>query len=518
VTHPLPRLVLLALLAAGAAHAQSSVERPVALSVAEDAQGALGLETAEGARLYADGRAAALAFRLGEARGHFARLGALEPAAPAGAYGLESVALWEALLTERDSHYDRFYALNDSLQAFADGLGTPAGRLAGATAKLHRALAMGRQERYARAGLAFKDACGRFRDLTDRPDPAPDALFGQGVCEVAAGSVPRTYRWLARLFGFSGSVAGGMDRLDAAASGGGAHAVEALIALAVTDVTLNERRAGTVDRVAAVARARPGSPLLAYFEGYLLLLDRRPVEAEAALRRAADALAEPGTADLPFVASHLGTALFRQDRFEEAAPLLEGYARSFRGEALVAQALLRAGIAYEMTGDRRRAEALYRRVRANRDYDTDLAAEREARRRLDAPMTDAERALVLGETAFDAGRYDDAVRTLQPVVTDGALPASQRAEAAYRTGRAYQALGDAPQALRHFRLAIDRPGDPLAKWGPWSVYHAAEVHEAAGDAAEARRLYERVLEDEGEFDYHKTLEQRARAALERLAR
>jgi tetratricopeptide (TPR) repeat protein len=422
------------------------------------------------------------------------------------------------LLTEVDAHYDRFYALNDSLTALADAEPTASGALLGATAKLHRALVMGRQERYARAGLSFKEACGRFRDLTSAAGASPDAQYGQGLCEVAAGSVPRKYRWLARLLGFSGSVAGGMDRLDIAARGDGMQGVEALVALALTDATLNERRAGTVDRMAALARERSASPILAYLEGYLLLLDRRPVEAEAALLRAQRGLGRLGPDTLPFVQAQLGMALFRQDRFEEAAPVLEEFARSFRGQAFVAQSLLQAGIAYEMAGDRRRAESLYRRVRAGRDYDTDLAAERAAEERLRAPMTEAERLLLLGETAFDAGRYRDAVRTLQPVVTDGALPDDQRAEAAYRTGRAYQALGEGAQALRHYRLAVDRPGDPLAKWGPWSVYHAGEVHEAEGRTDDARRMYQRVLENEAEFDYHKTLEQRARAALERLAR
>lgn len=517
------RFVLLALLALAApgpvvgVRAQSTAEAPRGL--APDTRDVLAVRTAEGERLYAAGRAAALAFRLDDAERHFTGLGGAEPASPAGAYGLETVALWRALTSESDGHYDRFYALNDSLTALAEGL--PASTSAGvlwASAKLHRALAMGRQERYSRAGLAFKDACGRFRDLAAAPGAPPDALFGQGVCEVAAGSVPRKYRWLARLLGFSGSVASGIDKLAAAASGDGVQAAEAAVALAVSDATLNERRAGGVDRLAALARGVPGSPVLAYLEGYHLLLDRRAAEAEAALRRAEAALSVPGAAPLPFVQAHLGTALFRQDRFAEAAPLLEDYARGFRGRALVAQSFLQAGLAYEMAGDRRRAETLYRRVRAARDYDSDLSAEREAERRLAAPMTEAERTLLLGETAFDSGRYDEAVRTLQPVVTGAAFSAAERAEAAYRTGRAYQALERWDDALRHFQLAATRPGDPLAKWGPWSVYHAGEVHEARGEQALAREQYERALANEAEFDYHKALEQRTRAALERVGR
>ena len=481
--------------------------------LSDAARQSLGIATDAGAALYADAYAHALDFRLDDARRGFRELAEVE-AGPAAVYGLESTALWRALMTEDDDDFDRFYALNDSLQGVAGRLAdAPGARLVAATGSLHRALAFGRQERYARAGNAFRDACGQFRELD-----GPDADFGRGVCEVAAGAVPRKYRWLARLFGFTGSVAGGLERLARAAQADGALAVDAAVAFAVSDAALNERRAGSVDRVVAVADARPASPILGYLAGYHLLLDRRAAQAEAALRRADAAQRQPGVTEVPFLQAHLGFALFRQRRFQEAAPILEEYARTFRGRALVAQSTLDAGIAYEMTGDRDRAERLYRRVRASRDYDSDLSAAREAERRLAAPMTDAERALVRGGAAYDAGDYDQAVRDLQPVVTGSDLPPVVRAEAAYRTGRARQAQEEWPDALRHFQLAVDRPGDPLAKWGPWAVYHAGEVHEARGETDQAQAYYQRVLDNEQEFDYHKALEQRTRAALERIGR
>lgn len=509
--HGFPLLLVVLLATSGSAQATSTAP------LSEAARATLGIDTEAGAALYAEGRAAALAFRLDAARAPFRALA--ETGSLAGVYGLETTALWRALMTEEDDHYDRFYALNDSLTTLADAVPeADAGRPFVAIAKLHRALAMGRQERYARAGNAFKDACGLYRTLTERPDPSADALFGQGVCEVAAGAVPRKYRWLARLFGFRGSVASGIEKLTAAAEGNGAHAVEATIALAISDATLNERRAGSVDRLAALADLHPDSPPLAYLAGYHLDLDRRAAEAEAAFRRARTALAEDGVQPMPTVEGHLGLVLFRQDRFAEAVPLLEDYVRTFRGQALVATAQLYAGLGREMMGDRRRAEAHYRRVRAGRDYDADLSAAREAEALLNAPMTEAQRTLLLGRNAYDSGRYREAIAQLQPVLTDGDLSEDARAEAAYRSGRAYQALDEPAQALRHFQLAIDRPGDPLSKWGPWSLYHAGEVHEAAGDTEAARRHYEQVLDNEAEFDYSKSLEQRTRTALERLGR
>ena len=471
------------------------------------------LETEAGEALYARGRAAAFDFRMADARAAFAELGRVEPGSPAAAYGLESAALWQAIVMERDPFASRFFELNDSLKAVLSGLPASPERAAlEAQSGLHRALLYGRQERYAKAGLAFRGACGRFGDLAGTPGAPPMADFGSGLCQTVAGSVPRAYRWLARLLGFSGTVQGGLDALTRAADAGGPEAAEAAFVLAIVDETLNEGRRGALGRLDGVG----GGAIGRYLHGYLLLLDRDAAGAERELRAAAETLAQPGADGLPFVDAHLGMALFRQNRFEEAAPVLERFVRGYRGKALVAQATLLAGLAHEMTGDRVRAAALYGNVRALRDYDSDLSAEREAAARLAAPLTAAERVLLRGRNAYDAGRYDLAVGTLQPVVTDASLPQAQRAEAAYRSGRAHQAMERWDQALGFFRLARDRPGDRLAKWGPWSEYHLGEVHEARGEDALARAAYRRVLENEDEFDYHKALEQRTRAALERL--
>ncbi len=514
-----PALFLLVAAVACGAQAQTTAPTPPtpSLTMSPAAREALGLATDAAASVYAEGRVAQLALRFGDARDAYRRLAA--DAGPASAFGLESTALWAAMLSERDADLDRFYAVNDSLAEVAGAMPDgPSADWLRATAALHRAVMLARQERYPRAGLAFRDACGRFRALTRRSDAAPDALFGQGVCEVAAGSVPRKYRWLTRLVGFSGTVAGGMEHLAAAADGGGAQADEATAVFAVIDQTLNGSRADGAERLRTLAAARPGSPVLAYLDGFEHFTDRDATAAEAAFRRAQAALDVPGTAALPTVSVHLGLTLFRQDRFAEAAPLLDTYVRDARGQALVAQAALYGGIAWEMTGDRRRAEALYRRVRATRDYDTDLAAAREAERRLSAPMTDTERHLVLGATAFDGGRYEEAVSTLQTVVAGGQASEVERAEAAYRSGRALQELRRWDDALRHYRLAIDRPGDPLARWGPWARFYTGETLARTGDAAGARAAYQAILANEAEFDFSKALEQRTRAALERLDR
>ena len=136
------RLALAVLLAGVSARAQSSAAPPApTLGVAPPARAVLGLSTDAAARLYAEGRAAALGLRLDEADAAFARL-ARTPG-PAGAYGLEATALWRLLITETAADADRFYARNDSLGELADALPDgPEAEWLRATVALHRALAL----------------------------------------------------------------------------------------------------------------------------------------------------------------------------------------------------------------------------------------------------------------------------------------------------------------------------------------------------------------------------------------
>ncbi|MEL6615015.1 MAG: tetratricopeptide repeat protein [Bacteroidota bacterium] len=511
-------LALAALLASGAGALAQATPEPPEADLLEALDGLV--ETEEGARLFTDAHAALIDWRLDAAREGFRRLGEVEPASPASAYGLNKVALWEAIVNERDPYPDRFLALNDSLgdvlREMPDGLWR---RHLEGEREMHRAILFLRQERFTRAGRAFHAACGDFKATTRDADvPFVESYLGRGTCLVAAGAVPSEYKWVAALLGFRGTVADGIETLTLAFDHATVATPEAAIMLALADAALNERRAGAIDRLGEVARAHPRSVLLAYLHGTMLLETRDAPAAEAELRRAIALRATPEASAFPYADYHLGLALFRQDRFEEAATLFETYIADPPGNALVAQATLHAGLSREMLGDRRDAVRHYRRVRATRDNDSDQQAEREAERRLDHPMTETERAILLGATAYDGGRYADAIPVLQPILGDREADATLKAEAAYRTGRAYQALGDDREAIRHYRLAIARPGDPLAKWGPWAIYHIGEVHEAAGDWAAAQEAYETSLENEDEFDYHKSLEQRAKAALERVER
>ena len=485
--------------------------------LAEPAYGAMLLTSEEGRTLLDEGRALMIAFRLDEAEAAFRRLDSLEPESPAAAHHLTTIALWHALMTEREPWYGRFFSRADSLK---DRLGD----LPDSAWKKHfeaelltqRTIIYVKQERFTKAGLALRGAYNRYEDnVRDYPE-FWESYKGMGLCHVAVGTVPRAYRWIMSILGFSGTVQQGMEEIELALTNSAYNREESALLLGIVDAIMNERRGGALRHVEAFYEAYPESPMPAYVYAFLLMNARRAVDAESVIREGLRRQEPEAVADVPYFAYYLADALFKQNRFEEAAPLFEGYVRSYRGQSLIAQGTLKAGLSREMLGDRARAVDHYERIRSDRDVDADKSAIRRAEQLMEHPMSDDERTLLLGQNLYDGGSYDEAIAILQPVLTDHAAAEKHRAEAAYRSARAFQSLENWDEALRHYTFARDNPGDVLAKWGPWSQYHIGEVHEEQDNRDEARRAYRAAIAYEEDFDYHKALEQRARTALGRL--
>ncbi|MEM1042837.1 MAG: tetratricopeptide repeat protein [Bacteroidota bacterium] len=475
------------------------------------------VERPESVALLEEGRSQMVTFRLDDAETTFERLDAVETARPAARLHLAKIALWRAMILEQDDLYDAFFDRSDALlDVLKETPDSPWRTHFRAETELHRAVIHAKKTQYARAALALRQAYNHFEKNAKEHPAFYESAWGMGLCHATIGLVPKSFRWVVKMMGFRGTVQQGLDGMAVSARQSVYYRDEAAAFFALTDQLVNESKRGGLAMLREVAARYPESPVVSYIVGYSLINQRRAAEAERELRRAERLLQPPGVFPMPYVDFSLGQALFRQDAFAEAAGYFQRYVRTFPGEALLAQANLHAGLALELSGRRAEAVPYYERVRVRENFDSDAAARREAEARLAAPLSDRERTLLLGGTAFDGGRYAEAVQTLQPVFGDREASEVERAEAAYRSGRAYQLLGTWREALRHYGFAVSNPGDPLAKWGPWSQYYTGEVHEAQGEHARARAAYERALANDDPFAYHKALEQRAKAALDRL--
>lgn len=475
------------------------------------------LATDSSRALFDQGRAALVDLRLNDAEGTLRRLQARPDGAPAALLARAYVALYRAFLQDDDAQFAVFARRADSLdRALAPQPNSRWRSTMGAEADLLRALVAVHKEQMLRAALAGRDAYNGYEKATGGAASVADADLGFGLIQLLIGSAPRTYQTILRLLGFRGSVEAGRARIVRAAEQSRYRATEANLALAVLDLTVRGDLAGARTRAEALRTAHPDSPLTGLLLGYTLLGDRRASQALPVLAQTVEQSNRPNVVNVRFAHFYLADALLKTGRPADAEREARVYLRGLRGPALRAQAQRALGTALELQGRHADAVAVFRQIRKTRISENEEAAVRYAARFIAAPMTDVERALLEAEGAYEDRRVADAEAGFRAVLARPDLTPARRAEAQYRLGRALMDdEGRTADARRAFEAVVDAPGpDALDEYAPWSLYYLGTLDAKAGRKTDARRRFEAALAVDGAFDYHQSLEQRAKAALE----
>lgn len=478
----------------------------------------LGVETERSQQLVREARRQLFDFRMGAAKATLGKLAARSDGKVAARHHQSLMALLKGLVTDEDARFDTFFEHADTLDELLDE--APEGpwrRYLRAEGALLRVIARAKTGSYTRAAWGARSAFGHYEELTETPrGPAyADAQMGLGLLHTVVGSLPEPWRGLLDFLGYDGSVTKGRAELKRAATSSRLHRLPASLMLALVDLALFREAEKARRRLAKLHRQRPKSLLVAHLYGLALLSTHRAARAAQVLR---PALQRATTGDyfyLEYLDYYYAQALFRTDDFEGAAQHYRRYLSRHDGPALRAKAHLRLGEAFEMQGRRKAALRHYRKIETAREFDSDRAARRVAKKRLDAPMTPRQRTLLRGQNAYDSGRYARADSLLTRVFEASDATVAERGEAAYRRGRVYHAQERWGKAARAYRFAVARPGDKQAKWRPWSQFYLGKIHEEQGRPAKASAAYEKALQYEN-FDYAQSLEQSVRSALARL--
>ena len=489
-----------------------------ALPVRAQPVGEAMLLTSDSSRALLDeGQAALMNLRFGDAEAALRRLQARPDGAPAALLARAHVALYRAFLQDDDAQLSVFARRADSLdRALAPLPDTRWRATMGAEANLLRALVAVRKEQMVRAALAGRDAYNGYEKATRGTPVVADAEVGFGLIQLLIGSAPRTYQSILRLLGFRGSVEDGRARIVRTAEQGRYRAGQAGLILSALDPAIrNDREAGRL-RAEALHRAHPESPLVGFLYGYTLLTDRRATAALPVLEETVAQGTRPGVAPVRFAHYFLADAQMKLGRPAEAEVQLRTYLRGLRGVSLRAQALRMMGTALERQGRHDEALGFFRQIRKSRISENEEAAVRYAQRYLAAPMTDDEKTLLSAEYAYEDRRHADAEAALRPLLARTDLAPLVRAEAQYRLGRNLMEMdGRAADARRAFEAVLADPGpDALAGWTPWAHFYLGEIAARERRRPDARRAFETALRVDGAFDFHQSLEQRAKSALE----
>ena len=352
---------------------------------------------------------------------------------------------------------------------------------------MERAAAQAKQTQYLRAALNLRKAFNGYEDNVKAYPNFFDSYKGIGLAHTVVGSVPKTYRDVLGVIGFDGTVSQGLAELKTAARKSEYSQEEAALLLSMMDLMINSKKANGISEFAKVYKRYPNSPMTGTMYAFLLVKYRRVAEAEPVLKKALAGMKRPGVTPIDYATFLDAEADMLRGRYAQAERTFIRYTNQYDGHALRARAFMTAGQAAELDGRRADAVSHYKKVKAWRDFDSDKAAKRRADEAIKTPMTAAEKTLQRAHLAYDAGRYREAVELVQPLLVDKGVSEDERAQAAYRTGRAYQALESWDESLRHFQFATGLPGKGKEIWAPWSQYYIGEVYEAQGKEARGAR-------------------------------
>lgn len=473
------------------------------------------LKTEQSVEMLERGRTEVLEGRLDAGEASFRSLSRRPDGGPAALHHLATTSLLRVLLFDRVEDYDQFFERSDSLRELLVELPQSQGRsfLEG-EADFGRSVAWAKNGQFVRAAMSGVSA---YRLLTELVEEAPDfweAYKSIGIVHSMLGTLPRRYRRFLSVFGFQTDLEVGLDQLEIAVNKSSYAKEESLVFLSVLDAFQLPSRVNATETLRALWTDHQESPLFGMVLLDVLLRNRQVAEAEEVVR--ALETQQPGLVKLEYLDFFLGEIKMRQEAWIEASEAFGAYFAAHEGTAFKSLAALNRGLSAEMAGDREGAASSYLLATAGRDMDVDEASARLARARLETPMSAPQRTLLQARMSHD--RSDDlrADTLLRALAAGGPGDESFQAEVAYRLGRVLDETGRDAEALQRYRSAADRPGDPTAKWAPYSLYYIGRIHAQAGREAEAMAAYRAVLDYRPSYDYRGTNEQRARFALQRL--
>ena len=461
--------------------------------------------------------------KIDEAAATFDSVRRMAPGDPRGYFFGSMVHFWLYTLTRDEKEYRAFLEKSDDVITVCENLLDANDRDAVSLFYLGGM--------YGYRGLAHQAHNSIFKAVTEgrkgyfslkeavklKPD-LYDAQMGFGLFNYLVAKVPKSLSWILSLVGFSGDAEGGLAMVRNAAEHGVYTRTEARFYL--SQFLFSEQKSEQALPILDTLMAEyPDNPL---FVVTYATWQSRLGNTDVALRAAQKAVGINGRNRIhygeEFVYSTLGAIYYSLNDFGRARSNLEEYVRRVASEDYLTNwTCYRLAVAQEMSGDRAAALGTYRRLKSvnDRDRANESYLYRIAVRRLKEPITPAEALLIRGGNDLGRKAYDSAETLYRQVLQPGLTDADIRGRALIGLQQIYNAKEDYRSALRAGEeLTVLKPGKET--WViPQGFLQLGATLEKLGRATDARAAYEKVLEYD-DYDFQKSLEERARKELSRL--
>jgi tetratricopeptide (TPR) repeat protein len=458
-----------------------------------------------------------------EAEAKFDRVIQMAPNDPRGHFFKSMVHFWIFNLTKDDSAYQRFFEISETVIKLCEAQidqnendGVAKFYLGGIYG--FRGLAYQRNGSILKAAWDGKKGYSYLKEATKGSPEVYDAQMGFGLFNYLVAKVPKAFRWILSILGFSGDLEGGLESLRIAADRGTYAKNEATLFLAQF-LFIENREEEAYKYMNRLLEKYPDNPLfLLTYASWELRKDN----AETALEVGKKAVALNARRRIRYgdelAYNVVAVCYYLKNDFRNASAYFDSSIQRTENKHNVSNyTYYRLGISYEILGERSNAILAYAQVRKAdmNGNQFEYHYYRLAQKRLRIPLGPFDILAVKAGNAHALKKYQDAAAMYNQIAMSSAADVDQRAGALYGLLQIYYDQGKYEEALQAGRelLAI-RPEQE--KWIiPHGRFKVGQVYARLGRTTEARREFEAV-DDYDDYDFQNRLESRVEEELNKL--
>ncbi|CAN5571904.1 hypothetical protein BH11BAC1_BH11BAC1_07240 [soil metagenome] len=334
-----------------------------------------------------------------------------------------------------------------------------------------------------------------------------------GLLHAMVGAIPHEYRWLISIAGMEGTIPQGSDELfrmlDETENGVfPEYKDEVLFYLVQIYSSITTNDSITALLADAVKTQAAKSPLMMYCFTNLTYKSGRNEEALALMNTFDDA----GT--FPFYFLHYKKAQLRLRKLDLGAEEdFEYFLSHFKGLNYVKSAYQKLAWIALLRNDEKKykqiLEECFKKGIGMVDEDKEALKEFETKE-IPNPV------LLRTRLLFDGGYYKESFRELVKINSPSVLPFKEKLEYTYRYGRLFHKTGDFPKAILNYSATLQNGETSHYYFAANAALMLGQLYEEQKDWEKAGIFYRRCLELR-HHDYQNSIDQKAQAALERLA-
>lgn len=339
-----------------------------------------------------------------------------------------------------------------------------------------------------------------------------------GVIETFSGTVPGSFKWIINMFGVKASVVNGMKRLDKFANANVPEGSELeyfkleakIFQGGLFHLVLHNELKGW-EIINACTSDWKTNLFSTYLRSSFLI---KTGDNEHAIEILSNRPTGADYTDLKFLDYLLGVSkLSRLDK--DADKYLINYINNFKGRNYIKSAIQKLAWHYLINGDYANYQLQMSKIpKVGYEFtDEDKQAAKNSAAKYIPNIS-----LLRSRLLFDGGYYDRAYKELEGKSTKNYSEKRDQVEFIYRLARIYQKQDKHALAISHFQKAINAGQNLPHYYAMASSIEMGSIYELMNDLVNAKKYYEKALTFNKNKEYVNSLEQRAKAGLDRVSK